>query len=136
MELNNGRTLTLYDLGRVPLAYRCGLVAALRARRWGLAVAGVSVRYRRRVRAFDRIEMRSAYVGRDERFLYVEQAMFRRGEALSGALIRGVVTGPDGIVPTERVVAAMGVPSWHRELPSWIAAWSAADAERPWPPAI
>ena len=48
LELNNGRTLTLYDLGRVPLAARSGLVRALRANRWGLTVAGSSVRYRRR----------------------------------------------------------------------------------------
>jgi acyl-CoA thioesterase FadM len=136
MELNNGRTLTLYDLGRVPLAWRCGLVAALRANGWGLVVAGVSVRYRRRVRAFDRLEMRSTYIGRDARFLYVEQAMFRRGEALSGALIRGAVTGPEGIVSTDRVVAAMGAAGWHRELPDWVVAWSEAEAERPWPPAI
>ena len=97
---------------------------------------GRSAFSRRRVRAFDRIEMRSAYVGRDERFLYIHQAMFRRGEALSSALIRGAVTGPDGIVPTERVVAVMGAADWHRELPHWIAAWSAAEAERPWPPEI
>jgi hypothetical protein len=136
MELNNGRTLTLYDLGRVPLAVRCGLVAALRRRGWGLAVAGASVRFRRRVRAFQRFEMRSAYVGRDDRFLYVHQAMFRNGDALSSALIRGAVTGEGGIVPTDQVLAAMGAEGWHRELPGWIAAWSEAEARRPWPPEI
>ena len=51
LELNNGRTLTLFDLGRMPLARRTGLEAALRAHGWGLTVAGVSVRYRRRIRA-------------------------------------------------------------------------------------
>ena len=34
-ELNNGRTLTLYDLGRVPLAVRSGLVARAPARTAG-----------------------------------------------------------------------------------------------------
>ena len=136
MELNNGRTLTLYDLGRVPLAVRTGLVAAARANGWGLAVAGVSVRYRRRVRAFERIEMRSALVGRDARFLYVEQAMRHDGEAVSGALIRTAVTSPDGIVPTDRVLAAMGLPGWHPPPPPWVEAWSQADARRPWPPEV
>ena len=92
LELNNGRTLTLYDLGRVPLAMRCGLTRALRANRWGLTVAGSSVRYRRRVRAFDRVELRSAFIGHDARFLYVQQAMYRAGEALSAGLFRGAVT--------------------------------------------
>ena len=53
VELNNGRTLTLYDLGRIPMAVRTGLIDVLRGNRWGITVAGNTVRYRRRVRAFD-----------------------------------------------------------------------------------
>ncbi|HHS94510.1 MAG TPA: acyl-CoA thioesterase, partial [Rhodobacterales bacterium] len=64
-ELNNGRTLTLFDLGRIPLARRTGLIEAMRKQGWGLTVAGVSVRYRRRIRVFDRIEMRSRAIGWD-----------------------------------------------------------------------
>ena len=66
MELNNGRTLTLYDLGRLPLGRRTGLHAVLKANRWGMAVAGNSVRYRCRVRAFDRVEMVSRCIGWDQ----------------------------------------------------------------------
>jgi hypothetical protein len=40
-----------------------------------MAVAGNSLRYRRRVRAFHRLEMRSRLLGWDARFLYVEQSM-------------------------------------------------------------
>jgi acyl-CoA thioesterase FadM len=136
-ELNNGRILTLYDLGRIPLAARTGLVRALRARAWGLTVAGASVRYRRRVRAFDRVEMRSRFVGRDARFLYVEQAMFRAGEALSSLLVRAAVTAPSGIVPTDAVAAALGAgTAWGTSLPDWVLAWSRAEGDRPWPPRI
>jgi len=133
-ELNNGRTLTLYDLGRVPLALRTGLIDVVRRNRWGIAVAGASVRYRRRVRAFQRVEIRSAFVGRDARFLYTHQAMFRAGEPVSSVLIRGAVTSSEGIVPTERVMAELGATAPEPPLPAWIAAWSAAEASRPWPP--
>jgi len=133
-ELNNGRTLTLYDLGRIPLAVRTGLADALRVNRWGVTVAGASVRYRRRVRGFQRIEMRSAFIGHDPRFLYVHQAMFARSEALSSVLIRAAVTSPQGIVPTDRVLAAIDHDGTLPALPAWVAAWSAAEAERPWPP--
>ena len=44
VELNNGRTLTLYDLGRLPLSRRTGVEKVMRAKRWGLTVAGSSVR--------------------------------------------------------------------------------------------
>lgn len=136
MELNNGRTLTLYDLGRVPLAWRTGLVGAVRANGWGLAVAGASIRYRRRVRAFDRIVMRSACIGRDARFLYISQAMYRDGDAVSSALIRSAITSAEGIVATDRVLAAMGAAEWNPPLPAWVGAWIEAETERPWPPEI
>ena len=35
-ELNNGRTLSLFDLGRYGLAQRTGLNDALRKHKWGL----------------------------------------------------------------------------------------------------
>ncbi len=135
-ELNNGRTLTLYDLGRVPLVRRNGLVPVLRAEGWSTTVAGSSVRYRRRVRAFEVIEMRSRVMGRDPRFFYIHQAMRVADVPTSSLLIRAAVTGPGGIVGTDRVVAAMGMPDWNPALPPWIAAWIDAEAIRPWPPEI
>lgn len=133
-ELNNGRTLTLYDLGRLPLIVRTGLSGALKANGWGMTVAGSSVRYRRRVRLFHRFEMRSALIGADARFLYVQQAMFRNGEALSSVLIRAATTSPGGIVPPARLMDALGVSPDTVGLPAWVAAWAEADARRPWPP--
>ena len=131
-ELNNGRTLTLYDLGRIALMIRTGFSATLRREGWGLAVAGASVRYRRRVRVMQRFEMRSGLVGRDARFFYVHQSMWR-GEPVSSLLVRKAVTA-DGIVPTDRVMAALGEPDWRPALPPHASAWIEAEALRPWPP--
>lgn len=133
-ELNNGRTLTLFDLGRIPMATRTGLIKVLRANRWGIAVAGNSTRYRRRVRAFQRIEMRSRCIGWDARFIYMEQGMWLGSECSSHILIRAAFTSADGIVQPSKVLAEMGVPEQSPELPDWVQAWIAADGERPWPP--
>ena len=133
-ELNNGRTLTLYDLGRVPLAIRTGVFAVLRREGWRLTVAGASVRYRRRVRAFERLTLRSAIAGRDARFLYVEQSLWRGEEAVSAAYFRKAAVDAVGIVATDRIVAALGRPDWAPALPPGLAAWAAAEAARPWPP--
>ena len=133
-ELNNGRALTLFDLGRIPLTVRLGLPPILSRQGWGMTVAGASVRYRRRVRVFQRVEMRSRILGWDARFLYLEQAMWREGEALNHVLMRQAVTGPEGIVPPARLVAALGGPADRPALPGWVAAWIEAEAARPWPP--
>jgi acyl-CoA thioesterase FadM len=137
MELNNGRTLTLFDLGRMPLSVRLGMVAALKANGWGMTAAGNTVRYRRRVRMFHRVTMHSRLIGWDARFLYVEQAMWRRGEALNHILVRLAATGDGGILPPHRLIAAMGHPKLDSPpLPDWVQAWIAADAARPWPPLV
>lgn len=135
MELNNGRTLTLYDMGRMPLLTRIGVLRALRAHGWGMTAAGNTVRYRRRVRAFHRVEMRSRLIGWDHRFLYVEQAMWRGGEALNHMLVRQAATDGRGILPPARLIAAMGHEVQSPDLPAWVAAWIEADLIRPWPPA-
>jgi len=135
MELNNGRALTLYDLGRIPLASRTGLVRVTRSLGWGLTVAGVSVRYRRRVQAFQRFDMRSRCLGWDARFLYIEQSMWRAGECTNQMLLRMAVIAKGGMVAPEKVAEAIGHVGASPVLPAWVQAWIAADAERPWPPA-
>ena len=35
LELNNSRTLSIYDMGRVPIANCSGLLTALKRRGWG-----------------------------------------------------------------------------------------------------
>jgi len=134
LELNNGRTLTLYDLGRIVLVKRLGMVGIMSREGWGMSVAGASVRYRRRLRVFQQVELRSRLIGWDARFLYLEQAMWRRGACCSQALLRMAVTDDAGIVTTDRVAAAIGHDPAPPPLPGWVTAWIDAEAERPWPP--
>lgn len=134
-ELNNGRTLTLYDLGRIPLAGRTGLIAVLKRKRWGLTIAGASVRYRRRVRVFERVEMRSRVVWWDDKFVYIEQSMWTRdGHCANHILYRTAVTGKPGIIPPETVIAELGADTPRPAQPEWVRGWIEADALRPWPP--
>jgi len=133
-ELNNGRTLTLYDLGRLPLARRVGLVKVLRDNRWGLTMAGASVRYRARVRAFQKVEIRSRAITYDARFVYLEQSMWRGATCCSHILYRSAVTDRSGIVSPERVMEALGAPLTPPPMPDWVRHWIEAEATRPWPP--
>ena len=135
LELNNGRALTLYDLGRLGMGVRAGLMTALTSEKWGLTMAGSSVRYRRRLRMFQRFETRSRAVCWDDKFVYIEQSMWKTdGACASHVLYRAAVTDKNGIVSPDRVLAAMGQSESSPETPDWIAAWIKAEALRPWPP--
>lgn len=144
MELNNGRTLTLYDLGRIPLAVRTGMATAVRKNGWGLAVAGASVRYRRRIRTFERFTMVSRLIGWDARFFYMDQSMWKgvdraAMDCAGQMLLRSACTtgrGGRGIVPPAEVAASLGFTGDSPPLPQWVEAWIAAEGERPWPPEV
>lgn len=136
IELNNGRTLTLYDLGRIPMAQRSGLIDVLRREGWGITVAGNSVRYRRRIKAFERFGMLSRVIGWDERFFYMEQSLWKGAECANHMLLRSAVTSGAGIVAPARVVERMDHAQESPALPPWVQAWIMADATRPWPPEV
>lgn len=138
-ELNNGRTLTLYDLGRVPMAVRLGIIDTLKRHGWGFTVAGNTVRYRRRIRVFQRITQVSRVLGWDSRFVYMEQSMWSGGDCANHMLLRvAIVGGGDrkGIIPPEVFMEALGHHGPSPELPAWVTAWIEADALRTWPPEL
>jgi len=135
MELNNGRTLTLYDLSRLPLAKRVGLIKVLKQNKWGLTMAGASVRYRRRIRPFEKVEIRSRAVAWDDKFMYLEQSMWKtNGECANHILYRSAVTSKNGIVNPHEVIAQLPSIIEPQDMPDWITQWIDAEATRPWPP--
>ena len=133
-EVNNGRQLTLFDLGRFDLGLRTGLMKVLKRERWGLVVAGSTIRYRSRIKPFQRYFQHTHLVARDDRWFYFVQSNERKGVACSSALIRTGVTSQGKVIATQEVVDALGYPDWHGELKDWVKSWAEADAKRPWPP--
>ncbi|MDO6461291.1 acyl-CoA thioesterase [Granulosicoccaceae sp. 1_MG-2023] len=135
MEMNNGRVLTLFDLGRFDLSVRNGLMRLLRKHRWGLVVAGSTVLYRKRIRLFDPVSLQTRLAGLDERWVYIEQTMSVRGTPANSVLLRTAVTEGGRILPTERLIAELGYQD--RPLPQlnhWQQAWIDSERLRPWPP--
>lgn len=132
-EVNNGRHLTLMDMGRFDLAVRSGFWKTIHREGWGLTVGGASVRFRHRVPPLSRVRLRTRIVGRDDRWLYFHQKIERDSRVCSAALVRAGVTSKGGLVPVDRVLEATGRAGWAPELPDWVQAWIDAEGLRPWP---
>ncbi len=133
-EMNNGRVLTLNDMGRMDFAVRSGLGRQLIKQRWGLVVAGSTVQYRKRIRAFDKVTIKTHVVGLDTRWIYIEQSMWVKGKPCSSALLRTGVTERGKVIETARVLAALGIPEWRLPPTGYVAEWIESDKDRPWPP--
>ena len=95
--------------------------------------------YSNGISARGRMIFTAGMVGWDERFVYMEQSIWTRGECCNQILLRVAVVGGGGrkgIVPPAQVVRAMGQDIVSPPLPDWVKAWIAADAQRPWPPVL
>ncbi|MEO0946349.1 MAG: acyl-CoA thioesterase [Pseudomonadota bacterium] len=134
MELNNGRMLTLMDLGRFGYFIRNGITTKLSKNGWYGTVAGTAVRYRRRITVFQKLELHTRVLGWDERFTYIDQSFWRGEECCAQAVIRTAIADGKGIVPTEQVAELLGYPKESPPLPDWVQAWAKAETQRPWPP--
>lgn len=137
LEMNNGRILTLFDLGRTDFAIRTGLGKKLLQNRWGLVVAGSSIQYRKRVRFLDKVSIATRIAAVDERWFYIEQVMSVKGKPTSQAILRTGVTNlkTGKTLPTQQVLAAMGFDDLQLPPTGWVKAWIDADKQREFPKA-
>lgn len=138
-ELNNGLTLTFYDMGRIPFSLRTGMWDAFKRNGLSFTIAGSALRYRKRITLGQRLEQRTRIAGWDARFLYFDQSLWTDPETCAGqGVFRSAVVRNRKMVGIEAEVLPLldggAAPSARPVLPEWIAQWAAAENARPWPP--
>lgn len=135
LEMNNGRILTLFDLGRNDFAIRTGLGGQLLKKRWGFVVAGSTIQYRKRVRLFDKVTINTKLKAVDDRWFYMEQTMWANDKPCSHALLRtGVTSLKTGkVVDACTVLDVLGYTDIKLPPDEWVQAWIDTDKLRPFP---
>lgn len=124
-HVNNGRYLTLMDLGRFDLILRSGMRKMIRQKKWNPLVATVSIRYKKSLKAFQSFTLHTRIVAWDERWFFLEQKFIRDHQVYAHAWVRGLFYGVHGRVPTRLVLEALGEQRTSPPVP---------EALKPWPP--
>lgn len=142
MVVNNGSQLQLIDVAAARQIAEMGGTRLAAKRSWVGFVAASTVRYRRPLRLWDRIEITSRVIGWDERLFYTEHLITRGGELCTRGVVarrfvstrRGERIVPGGIVSL--LAQEQGyVPQERPELPADVAAWTASWNGAPTDPA-
>jgi acyl-CoA thioesterase FadM len=128
-HVNNGRYLTLADLGRIDWFLRSG-VTQLAARRGARPIIGdATAKFRRDLRLFQSFEIRSRLLGWDRRWVFLEHRFVRDRRAIGVVAIRGVFKCASGTLDPGELLRALGAPAVSPALPQWLLAWHhASDA--------
>ena len=120
MELNNGRYVTLLDLGRYSLGARVNMGSFLKRNKWSLTIVGTYNEYRHRLRLFQRFILQTKILGYDEKWFYFFQKVERNGKTHMASVVKFAYTSKKGLVLPKEVVSAMGIKYDPYSLPSWI----------------
>jgi acyl-CoA thioesterase FadM len=124
LHLNNGRYLTLMDLGRFDLMGRAGMLRELFRRRWIPVVASSTIRHVRPLDAFARFELRTRIVGWDEQGFFLEQRFVQDGKVAAIGAIKGVFReGRRTVAPHEILTIAGHADMPAPPLPEWLTMW-------------
>ena len=116
-HMNNGRYLTIMDLGRVDFLIRTGLLDKIRQRKWFPVVAALSITYKRPLKLWQKFEMTTRIAGWDERWIYLQQEFHSGGKLAAAALIKGTFRSAEGAVPMGAVVALSGFTGEPPQIP-------------------
>ena len=128
-HVNNGRYLSLADLGRIDWFLRTGLLQ-LALRRRALPVIGDAIaKFRRDLRVFQAFEIHSRILGWDERWGFLEHRFIRNGRVLGVVAVRGMFRGADGPVAPREFMSSLGAPAQSPPLPEWLRSWNGASDE-------
>lgn len=108
LHLTNSRYLSMMDLGRIDWLARSGYLPHIFRERWQPLVGACTIRFRRPISPFQALELRTRLVCWDDKWLYLEQRFFARGELAAVAFIKGLLRGAHGNVPTPELLASLG----------------------------
>ncbi len=125
LHVNNGRYLTLFDIGRFDLVMRSGLWPVMRKNKWYPVLSGAAVRFKASLNAFETVDLTTRIVYWDEKWIYIEHRLEKGGRVAAKGMVKGIFRGPDGNVPVARLLEGMGVSGEAPPEPESVRRWVA-----------
>jgi acyl-CoA thioesterase FadM len=117
LHMNNGRYLTLMDLGRLQLMMRTGLAKHILKNGWMPVLGAASIRYRRPIAPFQRFTLTTRLLSWDEKWFYIEHRFLVKEEVMAVAVVRAVILGKGRSLPTSVFTDLLGVSGPPPEAP-------------------
>ncbi|WP_417508985.1 acyl-CoA thioesterase [Microbacterium sp.] len=128
-HMNNGRYLSLFDLGRWDLLTRTGMAGAMKRHGWYGVVVAETITFRKSLELWQRFDIESRLIGHDDKAIYLEHRAVIDGEIYARAIIRSrMLKRSGGTLSHEELFSAIGRPDGLPEVDEWVRDWAAASA--------
>jgi acyl-CoA thioesterase FadM len=129
-HMNNGRYLTVMDLGRVSLMGAAGILWPTIRRGWFPVVSAADLHFFGSLHPFERFTLETQVLGWDARWFYLEQRFVARGRLLARGWVKSTFFHGRRPVPPADVVALAGFSGAAPALPAAFERWAQLHSAR------
>ena len=131
LHMNNGRYLTLMDLGRLDLIFRMGMLRHMIRQRWQPMAASVTIRFRRALKPFQKFQIRTRLVCWDEQWIFFEQRFECESRLVARGFVRALLRGDKENVSTAKILKVMGQNIASPPMPESVVLWRQSESQVP-----
>ncbi len=107
LHMNNGRYLTVMDLGRLDLAARLGLFRRMAGHGWRPVTRTATIHFRNSLLPFQKYRLVTRLVCWDDKWTYLEQRFEAKGEVVALAYIKLLFRAGRRTLRTREVLRAL-----------------------------
>ncbi|MFW2373651.1 MAG: thioesterase family protein [Gammaproteobacteria bacterium] len=108
LHMNNGRYLSIMDLGRIELIKQRGLIRHMIKQRWVPIVAQAQISYYRPLNSFQSYELSTQLICWDDKYAYFQQTFTSKNKTVAVAHIKGLLRSYQGTLNPNEVIRLLG----------------------------
>lgn len=124
MHINNGRFLSLADLGRLHFLWSVGTLGGILKNGWMPLVGNVDIEYRKSIKIFQRFEVKTELLYWDEKWFYFQHVFMVGSKVSAVANVKALLIDRSRkIVDPARIFALIGDFPESPAVPESIADW-------------
>ncbi|MDH5391552.1 MAG: thioesterase family protein [Gammaproteobacteria bacterium] len=106
-HMNNGRFLTIMDLGRMDLLKRTGTLKLAIKNKWMPIVGTATIDFQRPLKLWQKYELHSRIYSWDDKWIYLEQTFISNDKLIAKARIKGLLRGKNGNIAPQSLMEAI-----------------------------
>lgn len=130
LHMNNGRYLSIMDLGRFYITVKTGLLKLTVKNQWAPLLGSVKIHFLKPLTVFQKFELSTQVVYWDEKWFYIEQKIVSNEKLCAVALMKILFIGKEGKIAPQQIIERMPNAVERPTMPDVVKHWQAAENER------
>ena len=107
-HVNNGRYLTLMDLGRLDMLIRSRTLGVVFKHKWAPVLGAATVRFKRSLHLFEKFTLKTRILGWDEKWVYMEHRIETEKHLAVIAIVKALFRADGRSIPSQELAEAFG----------------------------